>query len=111
MIEKTIYEYLNEKLTVPTGLEAPKEKPEEYVIVEKEGSSLENFLCDSLIAVQSYSSSMYGAALLNEQVKTAMMDMIELDEICSVRLNSDYNDTDPDSAQYRYQAVFDITHY
>ena len=37
--------------------------------------------------------------------------MINLDEIASVKLNSDYNFTDEETKQYRYQAVFDIKHY
>ena len=55
--------------------------------------------------------SLFGAASLNERVKKVMENIIELDDICSCNLNSDYNYTDTGRKKYRYQAVFDITHY
>lgn len=112
MIEKTILDYLAERLTpIRVCMEIPANKPSEFVLIEKTGSSLENHLYDSMLAVQSYSTSLYNAAMLNDTVKEAMLDAITLDDISAVRLNSDYNFTDGDTKQYRYQAVFDITHY
>jgi hypothetical protein len=54
---------------------------------------------------------MYKAAKLNDDVINAMNDLIELDDICRVELNSNYNYTDTETKEYRYQAVFDINHY
>lgn len=54
---------------------------------------------------------MYDAAKLNEELKEVVENMIELDEISNVQLNSDYNFTDTTTKEYRYQAVFDINHY
>jgi hypothetical protein len=54
---------------------------------------------------------MLAAISLNDQVKAAMENIVELDEVCACRLNSDYNFTDSTSKQYRYQAVFQVTHY
>lgn len=54
---------------------------------------------------------MYLAAELNEKVKSAMDEIVELDEVTRCELNSDYNYTDTSRKKYRYQAVFDITHY
>ena len=111
MIEATIYEYLGEVLTVPVYMERPAAPPDRYVLFEKTGSSKRNFICTATLAIQSYAPRMYEAAELNETVKAAMEASVELDEICDVRLNSDYNFTDTAMKQYRYQAVFDITHY
>jgi hypothetical protein len=111
MIEVTIYNYLNNALSVPVYTELPKEKPKRYVVLDKIGSSKENHLLSSTIAFQSYAESKYEAALLNEQVKEAVENMIELDEIAGVSLNNDYNFTDTTTKEYRYQAVFDINHY
>lgn len=36
---------------------------------------------------------------------------LNLDEIASVKLDNDYNFTDTETKEYRYQAVFDITYY
>ena len=64
-----------------------------------------------MIAVQSYATSMERAALLNEEVKAAMNEIVELDDIARCDLNSDYNYTDTSTKQYRYQAVYDLVHY
>lgn len=61
-------------------------------------------------ALQSYADSMYEAALLNREVINKMRKMITLDEIFKVKLNSDYNFTDPNTKKYRYQCIFDITY-
>ncbi|MCD8207829.1 MAG: hypothetical protein LUD72_07820, partial [Bacteroidales bacterium] len=79
--------------------------------IEKTGSGRENHINSSTFAVQSYATSMYNAAELNEQVKGLLDDLINLPEVTASRLNSDYNFTDTSSKRYRYQAVYDITHY
>ena len=54
---------------------------------------------------------MQKAAELNVKVKSAVKGLIELDSICGVHLNSDYNFTDTKQNNYRYQAVFDINYF
>ena len=49
---------------------------------------------------------------LSGTVVEAMLDAPKvLSSVAAIRLNSEYNWTDPDTMKYRYQAVFDITHY
>ena len=111
MIEKIILDYLNETLSVPAYMEIPKDAPTRFVVIEKTGSSLRNHIKDAIFAVQSYADSLYDAAVLNEELKQTMLSAVALDDIVSVRLNTDYNYTDSTTKQYRYQAVFEITHY
>lgn len=110
MIEKIVLDYLNSVLDVMVVLEKPEEEPEEYVLIEKTGSSYEDFINTSTIALQSYSSSLYKAATLNEKVKKAMNEIIVLDDISKSKLNSDYNFTDTTKKKYRYQAVYDLVY-
>lgn len=110
MIEIIIKEYLDSHLTVPSFLEKNGGMPDKYVLFEKTGSSKRNYLSSSTFAFQSYAKSMYEAAKLNEELKEVIEDMIELDEISNIKLNSDYNFTDTTTKEYRYQAVFDIKH-
>ena len=49
--------------------------------------------------------------ILNDDLKKVMRNMEELNEIAKVSLNADYNFTDLERKQHRYQAVFDIYHY
>ncbi len=113
MIEVTVRNYLNNALDVPVYMEVPKDVtlPGEFVVVEKTGSGRTNHLNAATFAIQSYSTSMYKAALLNEKVKEAMDSLMTLDEVSRSALNSDYNFTDTQKKQYRYQAVYDINHY
>ena len=49
--------------------------------------------------------------LLNEAVKEAMVGFAELGNITRVELQTDYNFTNTATKQYRWQAVYLITHY
>ena len=111
MVEKTVKDYLQHCLDVPVRMEDEDNLGTEYVLIEKTGSGVEDHIKRATLAIQSYSMSLYGAAVLNERVKEAMEKCIELDDICRCDLNSDYNYTDTARKKYRYQAVFDVVHY
>lgn len=111
MIEKKIRAYLESKLQdVPVRCEK-QEGEEKYVLIEKAGSAKVDFICTARICVISHDKSQYKASELNELAKTAMEQAVELDDICSIRLNSDYEYNDATKKQYRYQAVYDVVHY
>ena len=111
MIEQTVLDWLNETLSAPAYMERPEDAPERWVLVQKTGSGVTDHVKRATIAVQSYAPTLYDAAQLNEAVKSAMDALIELDGVCRSQLNSDYEYTDPSKKQYRYQAVYDLTHY
>lgn len=116
MIEKIVLDYLTTALDgVNVYIQEPESNPmpgsESFVVIEKTGSSYENRLFSATIAVQSFAPTLYEAAVLNEAVKAAMLDIITLDEVTRVDLNSDYNFTDETTKQPRYQAVFELVHY
>ncbi len=110
MIETTLLEYLGENLSVPVCMEAPAQVTG-YVLLDKTGSSRQNHIITSTFAVQSYGASLLEAAQLNEEVEEAMAGLLELDEITKVDLETDYNFTNTTTKQYRWQAVYHITHY
>lgn len=111
MIEATVRTYLDSALDVGAYMQRPESEPSSYVLIEKTGSTKQNRIESSTIAVQSYAGSLYEAASLNEAVKSAMDGIVTLNSVSAVRLNSDYNFTDTTAKRYRYQAVFVITHY
>ena len=112
MIELIIYNYLKAVLSVDVFMERSEKAPTgRYVIIEKIGSAKNNHIKQATIAFQSYADTLFGAAELNENVKTAVEQAVSLDEISGVTLNSDYNFTNAAGKQYRYQAVFVFTHY
>lgn len=110
MIETIIYNWLKQQLDVPVYMEEPSEKPDTFVLIEKTGSSRDNWINHATFAVQSYAMSMYKAAKLNESVKKALDDIVQSDEVGASTLNSDYNFTDTATKRYRYQCVYDLTY-
>lgn len=108
MIEKVILDYLNGTLSVPVHMEAPENKPEKYVILEKTGSGNDDFIENATFAIKSHAATLEEAAELNEAVKSAMDNIIVLNQISKCKLNSDYNFTDTSKKGYRYQAVYDV---
>lgn len=111
MIELIVKNYLSTKLETPIVFEHQKNLPKRFILIQKTSGSRENFLNSSTIAIQSYAESMFETAKLNEKIKNLMYDLITVDEVSSVDLNSDYNFTDTETKQYRYQAIFDIHYY
>ena len=111
MIEKIVRDFLKCRLDEKVYMEEEERMPEEYVLIEKTGSSRENYIEKAVLAIQSYAESLQGAAELNERVKAAMERIIELPDISRCELNTDYNYTDTKRKKYRYQAVFDIVYY
>ena len=116
MIEKLIVNYLNEqyaasRLPCMAYAMRPADVADTYVLFEKTSSEKLNNLTTSTIAFQSYAPDLLGALELNETIKELIEQMVELDEVSAVKLQSDLNYTNPNTKQPRYQAVFDITHY
>lgn len=111
MIEKIILNYLKSALDCSVYMEEPEEKSTRYVVIQKTGSSRVNYIFSATVAVQSYGKTLLEAAELNEAVKNAMFNISQVAEVASCRLNSDYNFTDPATKRYRYQSVFELTHY
>ena len=111
LIEKTVIDYFKYSLNIEVYGEFPENPPETFLIVEKTGSRREEMIDFATIAIQSYAKSLYLAAELNLQVKSVMEDIVDLPSVSAADLNSDYNFTDLSMKRYRYQAVYEITHY
>lgn len=118
MIEVTLITYLMGKTSAGNNVfaERQKDSPSLYILIDKTGSSVDDKIPTSTIAIQSISDSMQGGSMLtamtlNDEVKQVMDDLIARDDIVKVRLTSDYNYTDDSTKEYRYQAVYEITHY
>ena len=107
MIETVIYTYLSKKLSVPAYMSEPKTPPEKYVLIERtDGDDRE--VREATIAIKSYGGTLLEACKLNEELKDAMREIVELNEIAKCKLNSDYNFTDTETKRFRYQAVYGI---
>lgn len=110
MIEKVLLEYLEDNLDVPVVYEAPAQITS-YVLIDKTGSSRRNTIVTSTFAIQSYGASLLEAAELSKTVEGVMDSFWREDGITRVELDTDYNFTNTATKQYRWQAVYRITHY
>ena len=111
MIAKDLLDYLNTALdNVSVYMEAP-DQVTGYVLIDQTGSSISNQIKTTTLALQSYGASLYDAMVLNDKVAAAMDGFAELPNVASVKLETDYNFTDTTTKQYRWQAVYQITHY
>ena len=110
MIAKDLLDYLGEALSVGVYMESPEELTN-YVLLDQTGSSRNDHIVTTTIAVQSYGSSLYEAMVLNESVKVAMEGFAQLANVTRVELDTDYKFTNTATKQYRWQAVYNITHY
>ena len=112
MIAKELLDFLNADtiLDTPAYMEVPTALTD-FIILDQTGTSTTNHITTTTIAVQSYGATLWDAMQLNEKVKAAMKRFAELDIVTRVELQTDYNFTNTITKQYRWQAVFEITHY
>ena len=110
MIAKTLLDYLANQLDIGVYMEQP-EQLTDYVLIDQTGTSRANQIITTTIAIQSYGSSLYDAMVLNDRVAKAMENFVLLNEVARVELETDYNFTNTATKQYRWQAVYLITHY
>ena len=112
MIEVVVLNYLKSIFTnIPVVMEIPRNTPDEFILVEKTGSVMDDRLHSATFAVQSWGGSMYRAMSINDEVVNAMLSITSIKEVSDVKLNSDYNYTDTETKHPRYQAVFNVVHY
>lgn len=109
MIETEILNILSE---YEAYCERPPKAPKEWVLIERISQSavLNGLLYETRIAVQSYGETLLQAAELDESVKNTLLNA-DVETVTGIRLNASANFTDPETKEYRYQSVYDITHY
>lgn len=117
MIEKTVFDYLSDNMTVPVFMELPEvpsedypSLPEEFVVIKKVGGDITDYIRSATIACQSYSTvSLYNAAQLNDTLHGVMDVMAaNVSGVSECRMTADTNFTDTSTKRYRYQCLYNI---
>ena len=111
IIENLLLDEIQTRTGIATYPKVPANMPGQFYVISKTGSTFENQIHTSTIAIQSYGKTQLETATMNENVKDAMLSLISLDEISAVAINSDYIYTDTSEKKDRYQAGSVITHY
>ena len=111
MIEITVLDYLQAQIPeISASLEKPETPPASYLVLQKTGTSNVDGIREATFAIQSYAPSLYEAIVLNGRVKAAMDAMGPPNGVFCAKLNTDYENTDIQTKEYRYQAVYEVYH-
>lgn len=110
MIEELLIEYLESSTGFNVYAEIPEQEEDRYIVIERVGRKVVNQLTTDSIAIQSYAPSMAGACALDAMVQKEMFAMTN-SNVSGVHLSSSYNFTDTARKKYRFQSVFEISHY
>ena len=118
-IEEIVISYLADENIEGIGDHAYAEAPEDeevYVLVERSGGSVANFIREHRIYTEVCvpRNEMIGqnkilALRLHEAVIEAMLRISDTTPVYRCHLNADYEAADPNRKQYRYQALWQIT--
>lgn len=111
MIEKYLITYLNSVMDVPVCMEAPINKPEKYVLLQKIDSGIINHINAASFSVDCYAKSLLQAAELSELVKGHMLNAITLNTISGVSLGSEKSNVNTNTKTYSYECVFNFYYY
>lgn len=111
MIEIIVKEHLESYQDAPVYFEFPKDAPDRFLVLKKEGNPRENLVSSALIIVDSYGPSLLAAAMLNETAIKALDSLTEHPDVSASKRSGDYPAFDTKNSRYRYQAVQTITYY
>lgn len=110
LIEKTIRDYLLGKIeNIPIMVEEP-ENETKYIIfrvIERGKIDLINAVT---VEFYCYGKSKFEAAELDDELRTAMENIVELNCIFSSKLGGGNDSYDTDLKKYRYRSYFNLTY-
>ena len=96
--------YLNRKLDVPVSSQVPKQRPAEFITIERTGGSSEIGTDRPGLSIQTWSTTEAKAYELALAARLVLLECWqELPMVIRVEVASIYNFPDPSSKQARYQ--------
>ena len=103
LIEQTVLEYLQRELDMDEVYpEIPNPIPEKFVVLHVIDRNKSDQINEVTIEFMSYASSKYEAAVLDDQVRTAMEEIVQIDDIsCHFGGGNDNPDTTLKKPRYR----------
>ena len=111
LIEKVIRDYLLTKLDVPILTEQPTGRVSEYVVLQVTDRGWENHIESATVEFGCYAETKMEAAELDEALRTAMFDIIELSEISASKFGGGRDDKDDTLKRYRYRSFFNLFYH
>lgn len=110
-IEATIIEYLSDSIDVPVSADVPKNRPEEFITIERVGGQVDGLVMDHAnIVVQAWTQNRFSASELIESIDTILLNL-NINNITNIERTTVYNFPDPDYSMARYQAEYEVIFY
>lgn len=111
MIEERILDYLQRKLnTTYVYLETPKTSHTSYVVFQIVDRTRTNLIDAVTVRLWSYGKTKEDATILDGEVRKAMYDITDLENISSSTIGGGADDYDTSLNRYRYSSYFNITY-
>lgn len=110
LIEKTVRDYLLNKIpNVPIDVKEPtgESKYITFRVIDRGKLDLINAVT---IEFYCYGKSLFEAAALDEELRSAMEEIVELDSIFSSKIGGGNNDYNTDLDKNRYRSYFNLTY-
>lgn len=107
LIEPIVLSYLQAQ-DIPAFCEIPPGPPEEFVVMRKYDSGKSNHIEAVTLEFQSYAPSKYEAALLDEKVRTAMDNIIQLNTFSASKYGGGNDAPDNSTKAYRYKSYYNL---
>lgn len=108
LIEQKVLEYLQTELSMnDIYMEIPRNIPEKFVLMRVTDRGMSNRINQVTIEFSSYAPTKYEAAVLDELVRDAMDNIIELDDI-SCRFGGGNDNPDTELKIPRYRCYFNL---
>ena len=107
-IERVVAKRILDATEIPTVLEVPKERPDEFISVELTGTNGTRFIHTCTLAVQSWAKTRKRASEISRKVEDAVPGLTDEANIFSAVATGSYRWPDPDSRNERYQTTIEI---
>ena len=111
MIEVTLREYLEDNLDVPVVMEYPKDPGKKFILLQLSDGGQINKIDAATFFVTVYADSLYTAAGLKEEVKSLLLDAIQIPGITKASLGQEQAGTDSANHKYIYNLTFNFYYY
>lgn len=109
LIEKTIRDYLLNKIqNVPIEVQEPTNETK-YIVFRIVDRGKLNLINEVTVEFYCYGKSKFEAASLDEELRSAMEDIVVLNSIFSSKLGGGNDEYDTDLDRYRYRSYFNLT--
>lgn len=110
LIEMTIRDYLLGKIqNIPIEVEEPTNESK-YIIFRVIERGKLDLIKSVTVEFYCYGESKFEAATLDEELRTAMENIVELGSIFSSKLGGGNDSYDTDLKKYRYRSYFNLTY-